>query len=253
MRTPPRARLLRCVCVVAVTAALMLMADCSSDGGPTVEAPAKSPLPFAEPEDPPVELASGTWTMVGSDAFMPGLTITLPTGWSIGEHTVGELSLIPGDHPRDRLFLWKDLAAVKSDGTAKLVGGVPRTVDGLTSYFRSHSEYVVSTSRRTTIGEGLPALTYVVGASRSAAFVEKDCPSYPRCVALFTDPDYWAGNFYAIGAPEVVRLYLATVGAGENQHLFVVGLDATDTKELVRLTKVAQPILASIRLPARLN
>ena len=183
--------------------------------------------------------------MVGSDAFMPGLTITLPTGWSIGEHSVGEHNLIPGDHPKDRLFLWKDL----SDGTAKLVGGVPRTLDGLTSYLRSHSEYEVSPSRRTTIGVGLPALTYVVGA----AFVEKECPSYPRCVALFTDPDHWAGNFYAIGAPEVVRLYLATVGAQGNQHLFVVGLDATDTKELVRLTKVAQPILASIRLPARLN
>ncbi len=251
MRTRNGVRRVGPVCV-ATAAALTLLAGCSSGGGPRVGAPSSSPLPIVNEDDEPVPLASGTWAMVGPDAFMPGLTMTLPTGWSAGEHDVGELNLIPRDNPDERLFLWMDLAVVTSDGTGALVDGVPRTVAGFTSYFRSHPEYDVSASERTTIGGGVSALSYVVGASRSAKFVRKDCPSYPRCVALFTNPGYWTG-FYAIGAPEVVRLYLATVGTAGNRHLFVVGLDAPDKQDLVRLAKVAEPILASIRLPARSN
>ena len=43
-------------------------------------------------------------------------------------------------------------------------------------------------------------------------------------------------DFYAIGAPEVVRLYLATVGTSSDRHMLVIGLDATDPAELERLT-----------------
>jgi hypothetical protein len=110
---------------------------------------------------------------------------------------------------------------------------------------------VVSTPTETTIAGGIPALTYVIGVSRSARYSNRECPSYPTCANILTDPVHFEPTrFYAIGAPEVVRLYLATVGTATDRQTFVIGLDATDPTELVRLTDVAAPIIASIRLPA---
>jgi hypothetical protein len=53
-----------------------------------------------------------------------------------------------------------------------------------------------------------------------------------------------------IGAPEVVRLYLAMVGTGSDTHLFVIALDVPNESELTSSTQVVAPIIASIRLPA---
>jgi len=180
------------------------------------------------------------------------LSITLPNGWSSPEADVGELALIPSDHPDDRMFLWKDVAAVESNGNApKVLNDVPRTPEGLTASFRKNPDLVVSTPTETTIAGGIPALTYVIGISPSARYSSHECPSYPTCANILKDPTHWGpGDFYAIGAPEVVRLYLATFGNVGDRHLFVIGLDATDAVELVRLTDVAAPIVASIMLPS---
>jgi hypothetical protein len=180
------------------------------------------------------------------------LAITLPDGWSSNEADVGELSLIPSDHPGDRMFLWKDVAAIESNGeTPKVLNDVPSTPEGLTASFRKNPDLVVSTPTEATIAGGIPALTYVIGVSPSARYSSPECPSYPTCANILKDPANWGPkDFYAIGAPEVVRLYLATIGDVSDRHLFVIGLDATDSVELVRLTSVAAPIIASIRLPA---
>ena len=58
----------------------------------------------------------------------------------------------------------------------------------------------------------------------------------------------WDG-VYGVGAPAAVRLYLATIGSGDDRHLFVVGLEGED-EALARLTQDAAPIIASIRVPA---
>jgi hypothetical protein len=228
-------------------AATLLLAACGSTPVATTE------NRFATCSDSsPCVFTAGTWVTSGDNAFIPGLAITLPDGWSSHETDVAQVSLIPSDHPDDFIVLWKDVAAIESNGqTPKVLNDVPRTPDGLTASFRQNPDFVVSTPTKTTIAGGIPALTYVIGVSPSAAYTSRDCPSYPTCANILKDPAHAGpGDFYAIGAPEVVRLYLATVGSATDRHLFVIGLDATDAVELVRLTDVAAPIIASIRLPA---
>jgi hypothetical protein len=200
----------------------------------------------------PCVLAAGTWVTAGDNAFIPGLAVTLPDGWSSHGVEIGELDLIPTDHPADAIFLWKDVAAIESNGeTPKVLNDVPRTPEGLTASFRKNPDLVVSTPTETTIAGGIPALTYVIGVSPSAAYTSRGCPSYPTCANILTDPVHFEPDrFYAIGAPGVVRLYLATVGTATDRHTFVIGLDATDPTELERFSVVAAPIIASIRLPA---
>ena len=198
----------------------------------------------------PCVLTAGTWETSGTSSFIPGLTITLPAGWQSDEEDAGEFNLFRTDHPNDALKLWKDVAPVTSDGTTTLIAGVPRTAAGLSGYLRGNPDFIVSKAAETTIAGGLPATTYVVGVSKTAKFTDPGCPVFPHCADLLTDPDHWGPNVYGIGAPEVVRLYLATVGSGADAHLFVVALDAPDDAELARFTTVAQPIISSIRLPA---
>ena len=197
----------------------------------------------------PCALTAGTWVTAGEYSFIPGLHITVPDGWESQEQNLGEFSLDPLDHPNDRIFLWKDVAAITSDGSARLVPGVPRTPIGLTAYFRGDRDFVVSAQATATIAGGIRTLTYVVGVSPSAKYTNHECPAYPHCADLLKDPAHWSSESYGIGAPEVVRLYLATIGSGGDTHLLVIALDAPSAKELERLTKVAAPIIASIRLP----
>ncbi len=258
-----------------IIAATLLVAACASGGGPessSTPAPARS-VTAATPvatnssapsvlaanhltarcsDSAPCVLTAGTWVTFGDSAFIPGMAVTVPDGWSSPTASVGELKLIQSDHPDDAIFLWKDVAAIESNGeTPKVLSGVPRTPEGLTASFRKNPDFIVSAPTDTTIGGAIPALTYVLGISPSAAYTGRGCPSYPTCANILKDPAHSGpGDFYGIGAPGVVRLYLATVGVASDSHMLVIGLDATDPVELERLTIAAAPIIASISLPA---
>lgn len=200
----------------------------------------------------PCVLTAGTWVTAGVYAFIRGMAVTVPGGWSSFAANWGEFKLVPSDHPDDAIFMWLDAAAIESNGeTPKVLSGVPRTPEGLTASFRKNPDLVVSTPTETTIAGDVPALTYVIGVSPSAAYTSRGCPSYPTCANLLGDPAHGTpGDSYSIGAPEVVRLYLATIGTAPDRHMLVISIDATDLAELERLTAVADPIIASIRLPA---
>lgn len=85
--------------------------------------------------------------------------------------------------------------------------------------------------------------------SRSARYGDRECPSNPRCAAIFTNPTYWGTSFYAIGAPEQTQLYVGAIRRGGATHNFFVALDAEGPKQLRRLAVIARPIIASLRLP----
>jgi hypothetical protein len=179
------------------------------------------------------------------------LTITLPDGWSSHGASTDELDLIPSAPPDDVIFMWTNVVAIESNGeTPKILSGVAPTANGLTASFQKSADLVVSTPTDTTVAGDIAALTYVIGVSPSAAYTSRGCPSYPTCANILKDPRTGPGEFYAIGAPEVVRLYLATVGTGTSATLFVIGLNAPNEAELTHFTDVAAPIIASIRLPA---
>ena len=134
-------------------------------------------------------LSAGTWTTVGESSFIPGLSITVPDGWSSHEADALELKLIPLDHPDDAVFFWKDVVAIESNGeTPEALTGVPGTPEGLTASFRQNPDFVVSTPTKTTIAGDVPALTYTLGVSPSAAYTSQGCPSYPTCANILKDP-----------------------------------------------------------------
>ena len=201
-------------------------------------------------ETTPCSLAAGTWTTGGAYAFIPGMSITVPAGWSSREANAGELKLVPTEQPDDAIFLWKDVVAIESrPANPAVLPGVPGTPDGLTASFRKNPDFV-STPTSTTIAGDVPALTYTLAVSPTAAYASRGCPSYPTCANILKDPVHWTTDFYAIGAPAIIRLYLATVGSGTDRHTLVISLDATDPAALERLTVSAAPIIAGLRLPA---
>jgi hypothetical protein len=201
-------------------------------------------------EDRPCLLHAGTWTLADDGAFLRGLAISLPDGWSSVAQNAGEFKLIPVAQPDDWLFMWRDVVAITNDGTGRIVPNVPSTPEGLTTFFRSDPDLTVSTPVTTTIAGGIPAVTYVVGVSASATSPDKGCPNPPHCVDFLKDPVHWGPDVYGIGAPEVVRLYLATIGTGSNTHLLVIALDSPNATELERFSQIADPIIARIRLPS---
>ena len=117
---------------------------------------------------------------------------------------------------------------------------------------------VMSKPTPTTLGAGIKTTSVVVRASNTMNFGLHSCPYNGRCVGLFTSPDYWNGAAYSIGSPEQVRLYLVTfhqniptfLPTATDTHTLVIGLYADKgTRDLKHLTKEAQPILNSLRLP----
>ena len=196
----------------------------------------------------PCRLSAGTWTLEGQHTFILGMEVTVPDGWQSLESDAGEFNLFPLDHPDDHLFMVKDIAAMTTDGTGQLVPDVPSTANGLWAYWRDDPNLVVSEQEPTTIAGGLDAVTFTVEVSPGAQFADPGCPVYPRCADMFTDPKYWDGP-YGVGAPAVVRFYMATAMNGDEPYLFVVGLEGEDEAALERLTADAAPIIESIRLP----
>lgn len=257
--------------VLIVGSLILALAGCATGGSaPSVssaaptQAPTADPTPTATPEamalnvgcDPPNQpcvLSAGTWVLSGRFSFILGMELTVPDGWQSLEQDAGEFNLFPLDHPNDHIFMVKDIAAITTDGTLQLVPDVPRTVEGLVEYWQHDPNLVVSSPEATTIADGIEAITFVITVSPDAQFTDPGCPVYPRCADFFTDPRYWDGGGYGIGAPAAVRMYMATIGSGYEHHVFVIGLEGEDEAALERLTAAAAPIIASIRLPDRIR
>jgi hypothetical protein len=204
-------------------------------------------------ESSPCRLSAGTWTLTGQFSFILGMKLTVPDGWQSQEQDAGEFNIWPLDHPRDHLFMVRDIAAVRSDGSMEQVAGVAQTEDGLIGFWRRDPNLVVSQPMPTTIANGIDATTYVISVSRKAQFKDPGCPAYPRCADFFTDPAHWDGGVYGIGAPAEVRLYFATIGSGVDEHLLVIGLEGANARALERLTHDTRPIIDSIRMPSTIT
>jgi hypothetical protein len=227
----------------------------SSAAVPSASAVVARPLRAGCSEEEPCVLSAGTWTLTGPGSFIAGLEITVPAGWSSVSQNAGEFKLISADHPDNWLFMWRDVSAIRNDFTGQVVPGVPSTPEGLTAYFRGDPDLTVSVPVATMIAGDVAAVTYTVAVSASATSPDKGCPQPPHCVDFLRDVAHWGSDangpeVYGIGAPEVVRLYLATIGTSPNTHLLVIALDSPDMAQLATFTSVAEPIIASINLSA---
>ena len=201
-------------------------------------------------------VAAGTYK-TDLDGFFPGLTITIPAGWSASESDDGELSLHPDDRPNDALLLWKDMAAVVTNNRTSTVGqplaGVARTAPALKSWLTTTSDFaILAKPKPATVGNGVKGDELTLTTSRTANFALDDCPDNPHCVAILTDPVHWGSNFFAIGGKEVARIFVATLPYPGN-HTFFVVLDSVNPVDLAEFATEAQPIIDSLGLPASFN
>lgn len=242
----------------------LALAGCTS-GGASGSRPAASSSPSvvrSEAAGLPVthegetrKIDPGTYITTKPDGFFPGLTLTIPAGWSVTEADSGEIALHPSDRPDDAMRLWKDMVAVVTHNRGGKVGQpdetVPSTAAGLVAWLTSTPEFdIVSPPKTVVIGQGITGKQLTLTTSSRANFGWNDCPDNPRCAAILTDPKHWGSNFYAIGGAETSRIFVTTRHYPSGDHTFFVALDALNAGELTSLAERAEPIIDSLRLPA---
>ncbi|MEO6350375.1 MAG: hypothetical protein ABIP53_06965 [Candidatus Limnocylindrales bacterium] len=219
-------------------------------------------------------MPAGTYETSGRFGFLPGLTVTLPEGWSSAESDAGEFSLHQASDVDGAsvIFFWSDLVP--------WVDGAPRpelgtSADEFADYLLGDARLtVVEGPSRTFRVRGLDSLAVVgtvqarslsviVSASAKSDADVPDCSGEVACVRLFIDPVHWPEaaslgrniDAPAAGCPcsQVWRLYVASIGSELDPHTFVVAVETVGSKPLQALSAweaQVEPIIASVILPS---
>ena len=240
--------------------------------GPRVSSPAESgsvvpspvPLMFgcSASEARCQHIPAGTYTTAGVYAFLPGLIVTLPDGWSSWEQDAGEFRLQRAADPNgnDVLMFWRDVAAVDVHGDPAV--GVGMTPEDLVAFLRDDPRLITSQPQMTTIGAGLPAQSLVISAAPNGPIDDPECPG-EACANPLMDFVHWGGPFGIVlnshedpsltcPCSHNVRLYLTTIGSQSDPHTFIAAVVAyahDPAAELASFQTEVQPILNSLRLP----
>jgi hypothetical protein len=128
---------------------------------------------------------------------------------------------------------------------------VGRTAAALLAWVTSTPDFqILSAPAARTAGDSIAGTELTVGVSGTANFADSDCPDSPRCAAFFTDPTHWDNGFYAIGGDEVARIFIAAADFPQGDHTFFITLDCPTKADLAEFAPIAEPIIASLRLPA---
>ena len=221
-------------------------------------------------------LAAGTYETSGTWAFLRGLTVTLPAGWSSGEQGAGEFELHPASPSAGSgIYFWRDVVAW-ADGAPRPELGT--TADALADYLLGDSRLIVSegpsriftvrSPDNLTLAGSVQARSFSVILSDSAATEPggffSDCPA-EACVGILTDQLHWNGGQAALTrgdlgcqpeCSQAWRLYLASIGP-ENRpdlrsHTLVVAVSTYGTDPLQALSgweEQVEPIIDSVLVP----
>ena len=222
----------------------------SSVGTPTASSARTQELPGCH-EGQHCAFDAGTYVL-GADSVLPGMKLTLPTGWSATENDAGELALVPPGQPDDKLFVWTDLVAVKSTGAGHgttVLTEVKPTPEGLISWLTTNPDFTIVTKPAARTLAGNPMRTLTLAVSRTARYGDPGCPANPRCADIFTKPGLWGENFYGIGGDSEDTLSFGTINTKNGTHTLIVNLDALNHVDAAKLATTARPILDSIQLP----
>ena len=218
-------------------------------------------------------MAAGTYETSGTWAFLRGLTVTLPAGWSSSEQDAGEFMLHQASDldQANVIFFWRDLVA--------WVDGAPRPDLGTSA--DEFADYLLGDSRLTvvegpsrifgvrgrdsfSVAGNVQARSFSVIVSASANSdpeLASDCPG-GTCLAVLTDPVHWQGAANlgrniaapAPGCPcsQVWRLYVASIGRELHPHMFVVAIETVGPDPLESLSAweaQVDPIIDSVVVP----
>ena len=270
-------------------AALIVLAACdsaASPSSPNVAAPTSTPAlvppPGVQTSAQPLlfgchagiprceDIAPGTYYTAGEWALLPGLTFTLPSGWSSLANEAGELELHRAGDDHNEILVWRDVVPWHGgQPSLEAVLGPEALIDVL----QRNPCLLVSEPERVVIGDwidlrdggkqaDLPAIAIWVEIARESVYEAAECPKSGKVVVM-SDPMHWAGGFN-IGGDEmtdpgcpcrsVQRLYFASIGYVSHPHLLVIALQSYGPSSdvhaaMASLQAAAQPILDSLIAP----
>jgi hypothetical protein len=257
---------------ILVLATALVLSACGGTTGASSSSPsaaAATPIPIGTDlnecsagspchctPDKPCQFGGGTYATSGQWAFLPGLTVTIPSGWHSTEQDAGEFNVLNTRYGNSGLFFWRDMIPTDPDGNQ--LAAVPSTPQGLADWFKANPNLTVTDPESVTIGRGIEATTFTFTTAPGARNTDPGCPDYPPgaavCFGVFTDPVRWDGSWYTASA-HATRLYLASIGPDTSPHLLVVAvlgtIEAPSTEtdpvaELERIEAAVQPILDSL-------
>ncbi|MEO6350376.1 MAG: hypothetical protein ABIP53_06970 [Candidatus Limnocylindrales bacterium] len=211
------------------------------------------------------DMAAGTYETSGTWAFLRGLTVTLPQGWSSFGQAAGafELHLATDVGQANQIYFWRDLVPWV-DGSAKPELGT--TADALADYLLSDRRIsVVEGPRRTfnvreldtvRVADTIEARSFSVIVSDSAETAPGtfgDCPD-EACIGIFDDVAHWDGTVSLTrgndqGASQALRVYIASIGYPTHPHTLFVVLSTfgVDPLEALAAWEVqVEPIIARV-------
>lgn len=207
--------------------------------------PSGTSVPIASPTCPDcTPLSAGKHTTV---AFLPGMVLTMPDGWLLGEDSSGELKLNPADDLGLKLSFFTDPIAVTND--TNIVAGVDGTPTALVAWLRSNPNLSVSKPTTTTIGQGVSATSVDLTVASGAKSGDPGCPPGLACVNLFLfrGSSYKFG--YAISSDQGLRFTFAQIGSGSAARTLFVLHEVVPPDSLTDFATRTKPIIASLRLP----
>lgn len=216
------------------------------------------------------DIPPGTYYTAGEWALLPGLTFTLPAGWSSLANEAGELELHRTGDDHNEIMVWRDLVPWL-DGRA--VVDAPSDPEAWIARLAANPCVKVSEPEPVVLGEWidlrggkqseLEALAVWVDVAPEPAYKAAGCPNTGP-VVIMSDPMHWESGF-TVGGDEasdtfcpcgvVQRFYFASIGYVSHKHLLVVALQSYGPSgdvdaAMASLRTDAQPILDSLVAPA---
>jgi hypothetical protein len=217
-----------------------------------------------------MDMAAGTYETSGTWAFLRGLTVTVPEGWSSYEQDAGEFELHHEGpaHAESDIYFWRDLVPWV-DGSPKPELGT--TADAMAAYLLSDQRITVVEGPRRSFNvrdldsvrvvdttEARSFSVIVSDSAETAPGTFGDCPD-EACIGIFSDVPHWGGGTASLGrgndmgASQALRVYIASIGTeAKPRTLFIVlstfGVDPLDALE--DWEAQVEPVVASVLIPS---
>jgi len=230
------------VCVITALGALSGCSNGTTGAAPSIigPSPTGSPTPVAQS------------VVNTTTAFLPGMRVTTPSGWTVGEDSQIELKLYPpaqfmgiGDSTGIRFWIDPHASTPCSDKALPVSIATPARA---VAWLQGDKDLLITNLRHVTIAGHVGAMRLDLDNSLAAPKCQPDCKV--SCIDYFL---FRAGGEtapYGTGRGELVRLYFATIGPPT--HTLVVGLDAQNKRVFDRLSPSLASIVASLQLPQNL-
>jgi hypothetical protein len=253
------------VVTFAATALLCATAAIAADGAVRTMASCNPAIKYCDPG----QLHAGVYA---TRYFLHGMGVNVPgSGWVSHQDSTTEFKLSPpgysgpdtGANGPPLIRFWID-PRVTTTCTDKVLPAKLTTPARAVRWLETNKNFIVSGASRARIAGHLAALRIDYDVSSSAPKCDPSCPS--SCIAYFAfiggpQPDatdlargHTPGikDGFGTGAHDPVRLYFAHIGSPSHSHLFMVGVETPNGKDLTRLRAEAARMLANLRLPTKL-